>query len=178
MFIGLTKVCLMAMASLVVFSSNGFSSDLVNVGPIKSGDVSAYVDFQIEDEAIQNDVWQGGPAQGPESFHVKAKPIWVNILRENLGANDKVFVQIIQYAKRSYRTNGQNVQNIIEMDLQYAEQGRFTGNLGTLTLGYQFNDGYALSRYEPTKHEIVIWVNGTLYKNSQGNNLELSLKID
>lgn len=175
MFSFLAKASLLVTASLVVLSTQGFSSDWMNVGPIKSGDVSAYVDYQIENETILNDVWQGGPAQGPESFHIKAKPIWVNILRDSLRADDRVFVQIIQYAKKSYRFDGQNVQKIIEMDLEYAEQGRFTGNLGVLTLDYQFNDGYALSRYEPTKHEIVIWVNGVLYKDSNGQNLGISL---
>ena len=142
-----------------------------NVGPIVSGDIRAFVDYQIQSSIPAGDIWNGGPANGPASYQYDANPLWVNVLRSGLSANDRAFVQVISYEQSCYRGECSDVQRIVERDLTYAESGRFTGQMQRVTLDYQLNDGYALSSRRPFQQELVVWINGALYKDASGHNL-------
>lgn len=142
-----------------------YAANWINVGPIRSGDVTAFVDYQLKSSVPAGDVWHGGTPQGPSSYNNEADPLWVNIQRANLGPSDRVFVQIITYGKYCYRGDCGDKQQISERHLQYAQLGRFSGQMQPVTLGYQLNDGYALSNFQPSRYELVIWINGALYKD-------------
>jgi hypothetical protein len=144
-----------------------------NIGPILSDDVAAFVDFQIEKTNPGVNAWRGGPA----SYQYSAKPLWVNVHRNDLSPNDKVFVQIISYEQRCYRGECfTGSQTIVERNLDFANAGHFTGELGSLTLDYQLNDGYAMSSKTSQRQELVIWINDRVYKDPQGHNLQFNMR--
>lgn len=141
-----------------------------NIGPILSEDVSATIDFQVERD------YQARPS-GPASFKYTAKPLWVNVHRTGLSSQDHVFVQIISYETNCYRGNCYaGAQSIVERNLDFADAGHFTGEMGNLVLDSQINDGYALSSKTSQRQELVIWINGRLYKDPQGRNLQLNMR--
>lgn len=157
------------------FTGSALAQDWKNIGPIVSGDMHAFVDYQVQYSVPPGDVWNGGEPQGPASYQYDANPLWVNVVRRGLSAHDKVFVQIISYERSCYRGECQNVQVIVERDLAYAESGRFTGQMQPLNLAYQMNNGYALSNRQPYQQELVVWINGVLYKDPQGRNLRFNM---
>jgi hypothetical protein len=170
------------LAKAILVTACGFSGvsaaqDWINVGPIESRDMSAFVDYQVQSSVPNGDVWGDGPAQGPESYQHEANPIWVNINRTNLTESDQVFVQIISYERSCYRGFCGSAQHIVERDLEFAENGRFTGQMQPLTLSYQLNDGYAVSSLQSYRTELVVWINGELYKGDDGRNLRFPMPV-
>jgi hypothetical protein len=166
---------LLSFAIAVSASARANASEWINIGPIVSGDVRAFVDYQVEHSVPPGDIWQGQPPQGPASFRIAANPLWVNVLRSGLSRSDHVLIQLISYDYSCYRGECSNVQRISETAMAYAEAGRFTVQLPALTLNYQLNDGYALTRRRAVRHELVIWINGVLYKDTNGRNLSLTM---
>lgn len=162
--------------SSLMLSQVSQGSDWKNVGPIASGDMEAFVDYQVQSSIPARDIWHGSMPMGPSSYKNEAKPLWVNVLKKGLSKADRVHVQIINYQQRCYRGECSNMQQISERDLYFAESGRFTGELSPLTLSYQLNDGYALTRYQAYAQELVVWINGNLYKGLDGHNLRLNMQ--
>jgi hypothetical protein len=162
----------------LTFSTGIFANEWMNVGPIQSGDMRAFIDYQVKFSVPAGDVWNGRPPQGPASYQYDTSPLWVNVLRENLSATDRVFVQIISYERGCYRGDCSNLQQrISERDLDFAEYGRFTGQMQPVNLSYQLNDGYALSHRRPYRYELVVWINGSLYKDPSGRNLQFNMPV-
>ena len=156
------------------------SDEWRNIGPIVSDDMKAFVDYKISKSVPDGDICSQIPNAdvcygGPVSYQKSTEPIWVNIHQSDLSPNDKVFVQIISYERSCYRGDCVNVQSISERDLDFAETGRFTGQMKPLTLDYYLNDSYAVSTKKSYKQEIVVWINGRLYKDSAGHNLRLNM---
>lgn len=160
-----------ALAFSTVSASSASAQDWTNIGPIVSGDMSAFIDYQVQYSVPSGDVWQGQQPQGPASYKYEAAPLWVNVLSPELSPNDHVFVQIISFERSCYRGDCTNLQQIVERDLTFAETGRFTGQMSPLNLSYQLNDGYALSKRQSYQQELVVWINGVLYKDPQDHNL-------
>jgi hypothetical protein len=148
-----------------------------NIGPIQSGDVSAYVDYQVSFSVPPGDVSGGGVPHGPSSYRYSANPLWINIHREGLSAEDNVFVQLISYEKSCYRGACRDTQALVERNLEFAEPGRFTGEMNDLLLSSQFNDGYAISSRSSNRQELVVWINGRLYQDPRGGNLQLNMPL-
>lgn len=146
-----------------------------DIGPIQSGDVNAFVSYQVTTTVPAGDIWNGGAPMGPESYKEDASPLWVNVRRPNLSVGDHVFVQIISYLRQCYRGDCFNTQSISQRDLEYAENGRFTGQMQSVELTFQLNDGYALSNRKVYATELVIWINGVLYKDAAGHNLRFDM---
>jgi hypothetical protein len=147
-------------------------SEWRHVGPLQSDDVQALVDYQVRSSTPDGD---GGFTDGPASYHDEAAPLWVNIRRADLAPGDRVFVQLISYERSCYRGDCSTSQVLDQRDLEFAERGRFTGELAPLTLGYQLNDGYAITSRVQNAAELVIWINGRLYKGADGRNLQLGV---
>jgi len=164
----------LAFLSIPAFASE---SQWFNIGPIKSDDMKAFVDYQIESTVPGRDEWKGKAPQGPSSFETLANPIWVNIHRNGLSASDKVFVQLITYGRSCFRGDCANIERISKRYLDFAESGRFTGRMHPVTLDFQLNDSYALSTFRPFKYEIVVWINDKLYKGYDNRNLRLPLPV-
>lgn len=144
----------------------------LHVGPLQSNDVQALVDYQVRSSTPAAD---SGYTDGPISYQDEAAPLWVNIRRADLNAGDHVFVQLISYVRSCYRGDCSNHQVLLQRDLEFAEAGRFTGELAPLTLAYQLNDGYAITSRIQYAAELVIWINGRLYKGADGRNLRLAM---
>lgn len=155
------------------------SASWINLKPITSGDMTAQVDYQVKRSVPAGDVWGDATPLGPVSYRIEAAPLWVNIHRVGLTSGDKVFVQIIAYGESCYRGSCVATQDIVSQDLDFSEEGRFSGQLSDLTLDYQLNDGYALTRKKSVRHELVVWINGELYKDPHtGNNLQIDMQAE
>jgi len=165
------SIVLLAIYSGVVAQAEEWKSS----GPVASGDMTALVDYQVKRSIPAGDVWKGRTPQGPSSFESLADPLWVNVRRDGLSTGDRVFVQIISYEQYCNRGQCYEQQKIVEKDLQFAEPGRFSVQMEPLRLNYQLNDGYALTRATPHSHDIVVWINGRLYKDAQGRNLQIKM---
>lgn len=146
-----------------------------NVGPISSGEMQAFVSYQVQTSIPDGDIWHGGTPMGPASYRNEAVPLWVNILAPALNASDRVFVQIISFEHTCYDGLCNETESISERSLEFASSGRFTGEMRPLTLAYQLNDGAAISKIEQYACDIVVWINGKLYKGLDGNNLHFSM---
>jgi hypothetical protein len=153
------------------------AEDWKNIGPITSGEMSAFVDFQVTHTVPSGDIWAGRTPQGPTSFEYTASPLWVNIRRDGLSSLDHVFVQIISYETSCYRGQCHDTQTLVERNLEFAESGRFTGEMNSLLLDYQLNNGYALSRRSAHRQELVVWINGHVYQGPHGENLRFSMTL-
>ena len=164
-----------AALSLTPFGSMATAegaSRWLHVGPVVSGDVQAFIDYQMRSSVPAGD---GGFSDGPLSFQDEAAPLWINIHRDDLKASDHVFVQLVSYVRDCYRGDCSTSQVLDQKDLNFAEAGRFTGELAPLTLSYELNDGYALTSKAQYAAELVIWINGALYKGADGRNLQLEM---
>jgi hypothetical protein len=138
-----------------------------HVRPLESGPISTLIDFQIQSWPLEGDVWGGGPASGPTSYETQALPVWVNVRGGNLEPNDRVRVMIISYQKHIQKGSDWNYsgQQIDEVDLAYIEPGHFAAQAKPILIDYQFNDGNSLNRRHAVRQEVIVWVNGQIYKD-------------
>lgn len=168
-----TSFAISAASSFATMASaQSGQSEWRHAGPLLSGDVQALIDYQVHSSIPEGD---GGFTDGPISYHDEAAPLWVNVHRADLKLGDHVFVQVISYERDCYRGDCSDTQVLNQRDLDFAEGGRFTGELAPLTLGYQLNDGYAITSKIQYAAELVIWINGSLYKGADGRNLQLTM---
>lgn len=181
MFHSLSKNLAKVTVSLTIFAASTLATiasaqngddEWRHSEPLLSSDVQALLDYQVR---WSTPVGAGGFSDGPASFHRKAAPLWINILRADLKPDDHVFVQLISYERSCYRGECTNTQVLNQRDLDFAEDGRFTGELAPVTLRYQLNDGYAITSKTQYAAELVIWINGSLYKGADGRNLPVTL---
>lgn len=151
-----------------------------HVPALRSAENAILIDYQTQHSVPANGLTG---IQGPSSYQVHAKPVWVNFRNPNLRSADRVHVMVINYSQSFYRGEKMalNSENY-EFDLQFAEDGRFTGAIPTkengILIAYQKNDGYAVSR-EEVRQEIVVWVNGNIVKDPiSGNNFGLRMDVN
>lgn len=136
---------------------------------------SVQVDYQIHHER-GNDPWGASDPQGPTSYNQTLTPIWANLYMNGLNRNDEVKVMLISYMTSWSR--GQytgKVQDVAQAELEFIENGYFSGELPELLTNKQVNDGNTLYQQRAIHQEIVIWVNGTIYKDPQ---TQMNYRID
>jgi|GEM_PF-5405776 len=166
------RILSLALMSTAAFSPRAESS-WHNIGPLRSNELTAYVDFQTSLTHTET----GTPNCGPDS-HRMTSPLWVNVLRPGLKATDHVRAIIINYAQLN-DTHGApyTIQLISEKNLSFAEPNRFTASFEPVTLYKVTNycQSYESHTIDALRQEIVIWVNGQIYKNPEnGQNLQFN----
>ena len=64
-----------------------------------------------------------------------------------------------------------------EADLKFAETDCFTRQLPDVELVFQHNDGYAVSKRDAVGYDLVIWINGRIYKSADGRNRAIERRL-
>lgn len=106
------------------------------------------------------------------NLDTRAKNLWVNIIDTDLTSNDQVRIIFLNKEYSSYRNPGEFYLQTIELDLEFAENGRFTGPLGSLTI---YSSGYGGTFHYA--QEIAIVINGEWLLDPISNTNNFSLKL-
>ncbi len=146
--------------------------------PFRVGDVSIHLDFKVSSETP---IAAASSVTGPmsRSFQHQSPALWINVKKPGLTARDIVHVMLINYSQTVHKGQpGPVTQEIRELDLEPAEEGRFTGNFAQehpLIFAFQVFDGQQLTRRHHWQ-ELVVWINGEVYKDPvTGKNFRFDL---
>lgn len=164
------------LGTLPIVSAN--DNPWYHVMPLQSGPVSVLIDFQVEKGIPAEDYWTNHPdetIEGPKSYYFKANPIWINVRRADLQPSDKVHVMLINYTDDCYRCDCfyMTSQKIFEGDMDYIEPGHFSKmSSDPIIIDYWSTDGYGNRTQKALWQEVVVWINGQIYKDlNSGRNL-------